>query len=147
MFWMQRLRKAGLGLKLMAAFLILFGTSSAAFTSMLCATDKDAPCPLKAKAKAEAEAKTSCCPGMAQDSAKAEDGGGCCCKISQKPSVPATTAPVVVPASLVVLILPFQIILPEAGVTSDPAAISFYSGSSPPIVARGPDSSRAPPVA
>lgn len=147
---MRRLREASIGLRLLAAFLVLLGTSSTAFSAIVCAAGAcGEACPQQQKDHHTVQ-KKSCCPEEAGKSAKApsDKEGDCCCSITSGPQVPSDTSKLAIPLFQIQLILPAQVIGPKAAtVYAETEVISFYTDGSPPIVHARPDSNRAPPVA
>lgn len=152
MVQMQRMRQASLGLRLLAAFLVMLGTSASAFSSILCpGGDANRPCPMKAQAKPEPEVvKKSCCPTKEQQAPKEAEkkGDGCCCEIGSAPTAPAELLNQTVPSLSIPLAIPEPLpAVPQSVSYANAELISFSSDGSPPSVPGRSSLGRAPPVA
>lgn len=132
----------GLVTKLIAAFLVLLGTSGQGLAAMVCGTPA---CPKTAALKPEPPKAESCC---AKKKAKPEPTKECCCKVKPAPATAKLDAKVTVPTGL-----DFDLTLPEPSVTlpvtvkiETAARITAFTDPSPPDPIPLPDRGRAPPA-
>ena len=143
----------GLAVRLLAAFLVLLGTSGQGFAAMLCATPL---CPKTIAAKpTPVDAKSCCAKEAARDQAAAsanqdgESGGrDCCCELKSVPTLVKLGSKLVHPTGIQV-----DLTLSEPLPTVDLAVaieasnrITSYSDASPPDPGVLPDRGRAPPA-
>lgn len=134
------------------AFLVFWGTSGQAVSAVFCGAQNCGRTAMAAPQPAP-EPGDGCCSGMKASPKPAKAPGdndkeGCCCKVESAKDFTFAPAqlPVISVAELPLLGPPSA---PNALLTPRMAAepIHFYSDSSPPTVAAGPDRGRAPPSA
>lgn len=138
-------------MKLLAAFLVLLGTSGQGFAAMLCGTPL---CPKTIAAKPVPVAKKSCCDKEKahHGTSKQKDeksGKNCCCEVKSGAPTAKLEPKLVVPAGLHLdLALPEPVpVVATAAVTSGARDIPSFTDASPPDPGVLPDRGRAPPVA
>ncbi|MGV3615128.1 MAG: hypothetical protein ACO1SV_07315 [Fimbriimonas sp.] len=148
---MRRALPGNLVMKLLAAFLVLLGTSGQGFAAMLCGTPL---CPKTIAAKPVPVAKKACCdkekPHHGAPKQKDEKGEKkCCCEVKSGTPTAKLDAKLVVPSGL-----HLDVALPEppaviatAAVVHTANEIPSFTDASPPDPGVLPDRGRAPPTA
>ena len=148
---MRRALPSNLVMKLLAAFLVLLGTSGQGFAAMLCGTPL---CPKTIAPKPAPVAKKSCCdkekPHHAAPEQKEEKSGKkCCCEVKSGAPTAKLDAKLVVPTGLHLdLALPEPVPVVAMAAAAHPAGdIPSFTDASPPDPGVLPDRGRAPPAA
>ena len=148
---MRRALPGNLVMKLLAAFLVLLGTSGQGFAAMLCGTPL---CPKTIAAKPVPVAKKACCdkdkPHHGAPEQKDEEAGKkCCCEVKSGMPTAKLEAKLVVPSGLHLdVALPEPIAaVPLAASVRASAGIPSFTDASPPDRGVLPDRGRAPPAA
>lgn len=148
---MRRALPGDLVMKLLAAFLVLLGTSGQGFAAMVCGTPL---CPKTIAAKPMPVAKEACCdtekPHHGAPKQKDQKSGkNCCCEVKSGAPIAKLDAKLVVPSGLHLdLGLPEPVsVVATAAMIHAAGEIPSFTDASPPDPGVLPDRGRAPPAA